>query len=112
MYVAVRICKLLLGILFRVPQMSVLNRIVVPKISACWEDVAYCLDFEIPTVDGIGQKHKFDPKRCCMETLKHWLIIDIGSGLKTWTTLLNALKQIAELRSVVSQIEDEVLMLG
>ena len=35
-----------------------LNRIVVPKVSAGWEDIAYALQYEIPTVEQISESIK------------------------------------------------------
>lgn len=32
------------------PKMYTLNTLVIPEIEAYWKDVAYALDFEIPTV--------------------------------------------------------------
>ena len=39
-----------------------LNRFIIPKIEAHWEDVAYALDFEFEAVDSIDAKHKGNPK--------------------------------------------------
>ena len=40
------------------------NKIVVPRIMAYWEDVAYnSLHYDIPTVEGIDVTHKSDPKK-------------------------------------------------
>ena len=86
-----------------------LNKFVVPLIMAHWEDVAYnSLHYDIPTVDGIGAKHKNDPKKCCQELLKHWLITDSGVGPKIWQTLLKQLEEVPELATSVEKIMEQL----
>ena len=48
-----------------------LNKIVVPKVLAEWEDIAYELEYEISSVKNIRNKHKENPKsavRNCLRT--------------------------------------------
>ena len=42
--------------------MRELSKIVVPKVSAEWEDIAFELGYEISVVKQISGKHKEDPK--------------------------------------------------
>ena len=97
------------SILSQEPQMMDLNRYVVPKIAAEWEDVAYALRFKIPTVNSINQKNYSNPKKCCKELFKVWLSTDQGVSPKTWATLLNKLKQVEELTATVEYISQELL---
>ena len=39
--------------------------IVIPRIKAEWEDVAYALHLKIPKVDAIRKQYHGDPKKCC-----------------------------------------------
>ena len=77
--------------------MDDLNQILVPKICAEWEDVAYALRYEIPIVKFIQSKHNDDPKKCCKELLIDWLRTSNGTGPKIWLTLLDKLKKVDEL---------------
>ena len=87
-----------------------LNKFVVPQIKAHWEDVAYnSLHYDIPIVDGIKEKHKNDPKKCCQELLKDWLSTDRGVGPRTWETLLKQLKEVPELTASVENITKQLL---
>lgn len=89
--------------------MGVLNKIVVPKISANWEEVAYALCFKIHTVESIASKHNGDPKKCCMELLKNWLSTSNGVKPKNWSTLLSKLKDVEELDAVSEEIIKELV---
>lgn len=89
--------------------MGVLNEIVVPKINAEWEDVAYALRYEISAVESIRTKHNHDPKKCCKELFKDWLITSNGAGPKQWSTLISTLKKVGELAAAREQIIKELV---
>ena len=82
--------------------------IVVPRIRAQWEDVAYALRYQIHMVDSIRSKHNNDPTKCCKELLKDWIITYNGIGPKIWLTLLNKLKNIGDLAAVREVIMEEL----
>jgi len=90
------------------PEMSDLIRIVIPRIKAEWEDVAFALRFKIETVKAIMSKHKGDPKKCCRELLMDWLSTHHGVSPKTWSVLLKNLKQVEELVKVTEEIIKEL----
>ena len=81
-----------------------LNRMVVPKVSAEWEDIAYALEYDIPTVKQIRNKHKENPRKCCKELFEDWLTTDNGAKPKIWQTLLDKLKEIEDLHSITDDI--------
>ena len=81
-----------------------LNRIVVPKVSAEWEDIAYALQYEISAVEQICTKHKDNPIKCCKELFKNWLATDNGAKPKIWQTLLDKLKEVENLHSITDDI--------
>ena len=85
-----------------------LNRIVVPGVSAEWEDIAFALKFKISTVKEISEKHKEDPKKCCKELFKYWLSTSNGAEPKIWKTLLDKLKEIEELHSITKKITEKL----
>ena len=88
--------------------MSTLLKIVVPKVAAYWDTIAYCLDIEIPRVDIIREKCSNNPEKCCKEVFIHWLTSKEGIRPKTWKVLLQTLKEITELTAVTEQIEKEL----
>ena len=92
------------------PSMHDLIKIVVPKISAEWEDVAYALQFNIPTIESIVQRHNNNSKKCCKELFKIWLTTNLGVIPKIWATLLDKLKEVPELWAAVEEITRELFM--
>ena len=95
---------------FLEPKMGDLNNIVVPKVSAQWEDIAYQLGYEIPKVNEINAKHKEDPKKCCKELFKDWLMSD-GVRPKIWQTLLDKLKKTEDLYAITEAITEELIQM-
>ena len=81
-----------------------LIRMVVPKVSAEWEYIAYALQYDITTVDQISVKHQENPTKCCKELFKNWLTTDNGAKPKTWQTLLDELKEIEEFSGITKEI--------
>ena len=86
-----------------------LSTIVVPKVSAIWEDVAYALDYEIPTVMQIGNRHNENPTRCCKELFKDWLTTSNGATPKIWQTLLVKLKEIQVVDVPTEEITEKLI---
>ena len=94
-----------------VPEMGDLLGIVVPRISSYWEDVAYALYYDIAIIQSIKSKHNNDPKRCCRELFKDWLLTNNGAGPKTWSTLLNKIKYVEELEAATEVIMKQLFEL-
>ena len=94
------------------PEMGDINKIIIPKIQAEWEDVAYALRYKIPTVKAIMARCNDNPKRCCKELFIDWLSTDNGVGPKTWSTLLDKLKQIKDLESARDEIMEGLCSVG
>ena len=88
--------------------MSKLLTIVVPKVAAYWEILAYCLELEISRVKIIKEKCTSNPENCCKEVFIHWLTSKEGINPKTWGTLLKTLKEIEDLKAVTEAIEKEL----
>ena len=89
-----------------------LNRIVVPKVSAEWEDIAYALQYDIPTVEQISVQHKDNPTKCCKKLFKNWLATDNGVKPKIWQTLLDKLKEVEKLHSITDDIIKKLSEMG
>ena len=85
--------------------MADINKIVIPRIKAEWEDVAYALCYDIPTVKAIKGNNQ-DPKKCCKELFVDWLSTDRGAGPKTWSTLIEKLKEVEDLTAATNEIID------
>ena len=82
-----------------------LNEIVVQRVMACWEDIAYTsLRYDIPVVEGIKAKHKDDPRMCCQELFKDWLSTEHGVSPKTWKKFLDQLTKVPQLTKSVEDI--------
>ena len=88
--------------------MENINKIVIPRIQAEWEDVAHALDYEIAKVNSIKTKHNNIPKRCCRDLFIDWLSTDRGASPKTWLTLLEKLKEIDDLSSATNDIINKI----
>ena len=88
-----------------------LNRIVVHKVSAAWEDIAYALQYDIPTVERISVKCQDNPTKCCKELFKNWLTTDDGAKPKIWQTLMDKLKEIEELVGVTEDIMKRLIQM-
>ena len=92
--------------------MGDINKIVIPKIQAEWEYVAYALRYQIPTVKAIKAKCNDNPKKCCKELFEDWLSTDHGAGPKTWSTLLDKLKEVEDLAAATNDIMNELRKLA
>ena len=86
-----------------------LYRIVIPRIQPYWENVAYALLYEISVVEIIRQRHKDDPRKCCMELFEDWLTTSHGAKPKIWSTLLDKLKEVKDLTAAREKIMEELI---
>ena len=82
-----------------------LIEIVMPKIQAEWEIVAFILQFKIHEVNYIKQNCKEDPGKCCLKLFIDWLETGQGVSPKTWATLLDKLGKIPQLTAVTEEIK-------
>ena len=76
---------------------------------AQWKDIAYIsLQYDVPKVRAIEEKHKSDPKKCCQELFEEWMCTYRTGDSKTWENLLTQLKQVEELTAVVEEISEKL----
>ena len=87
------------------PKMRHLNKMVVQRIAAYWKKVADELEFEVWKIKTIEKKYRGDPEDCCDELLREWLSSGLGLHPKTWSTLINALKEVKQLTAITETIE-------
>jgi len=92
--------------------MRLIKKYVIPKIAAWWKDVADFLEYKIETIKLIEQKHPRDSEQCCDSLFRDWLSSSHGVGPKTWTTLLERLKEIEQMAVATSDIERKLKQLG
>lgn len=88
------------------PETDHLVNIVAPVIATQWELVAANLDFNKSRINAIKQQGIESPEDCCREVLIHW----VGTTTDgTWTTLLNAVKQVGDSSEAYDKIKQNVL---
>ena len=87
------------------PQMRDLTRIVIPKVMNQWEYIAEELYYDLVVIEAIKVKEGRDPKRCCREFFRDWLMTKNGAkaGPKVWSTLLDALKEVDEIATDITE---------
>jgi len=85
-----------------------LIKIVIPKIQAEWEDVAYCMGYDVNFVAATKEDFSNSDKRC-RHILTDWLRTSRGPAPKTWQTLLSKLKDVENLKAAVERIEKELI---
>ena len=84
------------------------QHMVIPKIAAYWKKVADALEFEVWKIKTIEKKYRNDPEECCDELLREWLSSGLGLQPKTWSTLINALKEVTQLAAITKTIETDI----
>ena len=85
-----------------------LIEIVIPKIKAEWETLAYSMRYQPSDVKGFrGDSQDF--QQCCKELFINWITTDHGPKPKTYQTLLNHIKKIENLLAVSESIKKELI---
>jgi len=92
--------------------MKLLHEVVVPKIAAQWSLVADYLEYEIEYRQIILQKGHHDPEACCVILLEDWLSSDRGVSPKSWSKLIEVLKEIKSLHGATEKIVSDLLEVG
>ena len=91
----------------KVPEMWNLIDIVIPRIQADWEDLAYAMQYGVHTVKTIA-KDAGDSRKCCRRLLEDWITTSHGVAPKTWSTLLERIKKVDSLKRASEDIEEEL----
>ena len=87
------------------PKMKLLHNLLIPKISSEWKTMADFLEMKFSVIDAIEEKCKNDSVKCCEELLREWLKNDHGLQPKTWSTLIQTLKEFKKLSTVGKEVE-------
>ena len=95
-------------ILLTAAQMYELIEIVIPKIKAEWETLAYCMRYQPSDVKGFSGDSR-NLKQCCKELFTNWIETDHGPKPKTYQTLLNHIEKIKELAAASKAIKEELI---
>ena len=96
------------------PDMLELTQFVIPKIMNSWEYIAYGFRYDLATIKSIKDRERGNSRTCCEELFIDWLATDNGAkaGPKTWSTLLDVLKQINDIATDIKEdITKKVLLL-
>jgi len=89
------------------PDMWNVIKIVIPKVKASWEDVAYSMGYDVYFVKATREGFNSLEKRC-RQVFTDWLMTSHGPAPKTWHTLLSKLKDVDDLTAAVESIEKEL----
>ena len=84
-----------------------LIKVVIPKIQADWEDVAYSMNYDISIVRAIKGDFQTAEKRCKF-LFEDWLSTSRGVTPKTWNKLLERIKDVDSLKQAAEAIEQEL----
>ena len=90
------------------PQMWELIQIVIPKIKAEWESLAYCMRYTTHQVHGF-KKDSHDSAECCINLLSNWIVTDHGPKPKTYQTLLKHIRKIRGLTAASEAVEKQLI---
>ena len=69
-----------------------LTQIVIPKIKAEWESLAYCMRYTPEEVNNFRRDSQ-DSGECCKNLLANWISTSHGPNPKTYQTLLKHIKK-------------------
>ena len=84
-----------------------LTQIVIPKIKAEWETLAYCMRYTVEEVNGFKRDSQ-DSSEYCKILLTNWISTGHGPNPKTYLTLLKCIKKIDKLTAVSKAVEEEL----
>ena len=92
--------------------MRLLHEIVVPRIAAKWSMVADYLKYELEYKQLIRQNCRDNAKWCCVELLEDWLTSNRGVFPKSWSKLIEVLREIKSLKATTEKIVEDLATAG
>jgi len=84
-----------------------LIKIVIPRVKANWEYLAYSMGYKANEVKGFKGDGK-DLKEQCRNLFEDWDTTGRGCTPKTWEKLLERIKAVDELTAAAEEIEKEL----
>ena len=88
--------------------MHELNKIVIPRIMANWDNLAYCMRYEPSDVEGFKANSR-DLKECCKKFLLNWITTNHDPKPKTYQALLNYIDEVDDLTAASEAIKKELI---
>ena len=92
--------------------MRLLHEIVVPRIAADWSMVADYLEYELEYKRLIRENGRDNAQRCCVELLEDWLTSNRGVSPKSWSKLIEVLRNIKSLKGTTEKIVEDLATAG
>ena len=92
--------------------MRLLHEVVVPRIAADWIIVADYLEYELEYKRLIRENCRDNPERCCVELLEDWLTSNRGVSPKSWSKLIEVLREIKSLKATTEKIVEDLATAG
>ena len=85
-----------------------LIKIVIPKVKAQWQTLAYAMEYDFGEVDAFDKEGR-DLEVRCKKMFTNWLNSGHGPTPKTYETLLKYIKKVDYLTSASEEIEKELI---
>ena len=85
-----------------------LIKVVIPKVKAKWDSLAYCMRYTPEEVNGFRQGSR-DCDDCCKNLFSNWISTGHGPCPKTYQTLLEHMKEIEELKTASDKAKEELI---
>ena len=92
--------------------MKLIHEVVVPRIAAHWSLVADYLEYELEFKQVIRKQGHDNPMDCCVILLEDWLSSSRGVSPKSWTKLIEILKEIVCLKGTTEKIIKDLTEAG
>ena len=74
--------------------------------------VAVYLGYEVEYKQVIRERCQHDPERCCLELLEDWLSNNRGVTPKSWSKLIEVLREIKSLKATTEEIVEDLTTAG
>ena len=74
--------------------------------------VAIYLGYEVEYKQLIKERCHHDPERCCLDLLEDWLSSNRGVSPKSWSRLIETLKEIKSLTAATENIIEDLEKAG
>ena len=91
--------------------MGDLIKIVIPKVKTKWKNLAFSMKYDIVTIKAIKRNYS-DSEECCKTLFEDWLCTGHGAVPKTWSTLLQKIKDVDGLAAAVDDIKRQLIISG
>ena len=85
-----------------------LIKVVIPKVKAKWDSLAFCMRYTPEEVSGF-KKDSQDSDECCKNLFTNWISTGHGPYPKTYQTLLEHIKEIEDLKTASEKAEEELI---